>query len=36
MAITTSVEGPAVPAAVATGAAKLAEYARAKARRKRR
>jgi phosphate transport system permease protein len=36
MAITTSVEGPAVPAAAATGAAKLAEYARAKARRKRR
>jgi phosphate transport system permease protein len=36
MAITTSVEGPAVPSAAATGAAKLAEYARAKARRKRR
>ncbi len=36
MAITTSVEGPAVPAAAVTGAAKLAEYARAKARRKRR
>ena len=36
MAITTSVEGPAVPAAAAIGAAKLAEYARAKARRKRR
>ena len=36
MAITTSVEGPDVPAVSATGAAKLAEYARAKARRKRR
>jgi phosphate transport system permease protein len=36
MAITTSVEGAGLGAMPATGAAKLAEYARAKARRKRR